>query len=135
VLDEDDSNHEWSGIETDATPREQEAEYSDEEHLATVTVVEDFDLGSLMYGPERTVAPGVNTESPEPVDATKAAKRTATSIPVAKKASTKASANAKKFKYQTAAARKADKRKQRARHAEKAERAGGKQHRKAGKRR
>ena len=42
----------WTGITAPATPAgdiEREHEYSDEEQLATVTVVEDFDPSVLLY--------------------------------------------------------------------------------------
>lgn len=79
-----------------------EEEYEGEEQLATVTVVQDFDLSTLLHGPaptrdkgrEEVVTPKLKPR-PKP----------------------------KKVRYETKAARLAERRKQRARRTEKAERA------------
>jgi ribosomal RNA-processing protein 17 len=133
------TDEDWSGVGTSAIgAEEQEDEYSDEEQLATVTVVEDFDPSSLIYGPERTAGDSEVTTaelSSRSSETLKAPANKKASSSLSKKASVKANTRAKKVKYQTAAARKADKRKQLARHTEKAERAGGKQRRSGGGRR
>lgn len=105
-------------------------EYENEEQVATVTVVEDFDMDTLIH----TETPA---EHPIPVlsnrnqgqsklsePRTKASKSTTTNTTRAYKRKMN---SPKKVKYETKAARLAEKRKQRARKLEKASRAGGKQ--------
>jgi ribosomal RNA-processing protein 17 len=97
--------------------------------MATVTIVEDFDPSSLIYGPAKTIPPQSNDafdENPQPNR-----RPSAPRIKTKDKSKLKVSKKAKDIKYQTAAARKSDKRKQLKRHTEKAERAGGKQSRKS----
>jgi ribosomal RNA-processing protein 17 len=124
----------WHGVgsSSDADDSEREEEYEGEEQLATVTVVEDFDPATLIYGPTPTPHSG----APDKDTAKGKAKRIdekpakAKLAPAKAAKAKKASTRAKEVKYQTSAARRADKRKQLARHTEKAERAGGKQQRK-----
>lgn len=125
--------------------RELEEEYEDEEQVATVTVVEDFDPETLIYGPS-AVAPAAGSPSssraaspaapPRTREPARAEKKPQTAAPggkeVRKAAPSKAGTKTKKVRYQTVAARKSDKRKQLARRTEKAERAGGKQRGRAG---
>ena len=77
-----------------------EEEYEGEEQLATVTVVQDFDLSTLLHGPAPTSRPAKE----EVVTRRKTGK-------------------ARPVRYETKAARLAERRKQRARRTEKAERA------------
>jgi len=105
-------------------------EYENEEQVATVTVVEDFDMDTLIHAepPSEHPNPGSSSnrdharrlecrsEKPKP---------TANTSGTSKKKAT----SAKKFKYETKAARFAEKKKQQARKLEKAARAGGKQSR------
>jgi ribosomal RNA-processing protein 17 len=131
----EDSGDEWGGAASTGEDREVQEEYEDEEQLATVTVVEDFNPDELIYGPTPTESsvPAPASASTRP-ESTTNKKRTAPAKEKVAKA--KKSKRAKETKYQTQAARRADKRKQLARHTEKAERAGGKQSRKpSGKRR
>ena len=112
-----------------------EDEYSDEEQLATVTVVEDFDPHALLHGPPTLSKPddSGDAEQPlfpsEPVHKPSRGKSTPSSVDV-KKSQAKVVKKAKDIKYQTKAARKADQKKQQRRKVEKAERAGGKSSRK-----
>lgn len=67
-----DDEEEWIGVQGSSSTKEQEREYEDEEVLATVTVVEDFDLDTLIHGPsttptEPTTIPDVSTSKPHPV--------------------------------------------------------------------
>lgn len=132
----EDGDANWAGIGTGrAGRRAKEEEYSDEEQLAHVTVVEDFDPEELIHGPPPTngdssglakasgSASGRNSSSDPRPNAIKDERR---GLP--RKGGTKALAgkSKKKFKYETNAARKAAWKKQKGRQTEKAERAGGK---------
>jgi ribosomal RNA-processing protein 17 len=107
--------------------------------MATVTVVEDFDPASLIYGPSdpvvaneepavdksgRRILPSSRQTAQAPV------KQQHTSKPLLTGVRAKEKKKPKDIKYLTIADRKVAKRKQFARHTEKAERAGGKQSRK-----
>ena len=96
--------------------REEEMEYEDEEQLAVVTVVEDFN-------PEFSVHPAPRLSTDE------SGRNAAVSSKAPRPRSTKN--KPKKIRYETQAARKVEKTKQRARRAEKAERAGGKRSRRS----
>jgi ribosomal RNA-processing protein 17 len=126
------SDEEWSGFGAgpSSPPREREDEYSDEEQLATVTVVEDFDPSTLLHGPERKadVEPGPDSGR---ADAPRVAPQPANAKGKERERAKKA-LKPKKVKYETKAARKTEQGKQRARRTEKAERAGGKASRKKG---
>ena len=116
-----DDEEEWIGIQGSSSTKEQE--YEDEEVLATVTVVEDFDLDTLIHGPstptEPSTIPAVSTSKPHPV------------IPKTRPTSVKKKVREKKIRYETKDARKVERTKQRVRRKEKAELAGGKGSRKA----
>ncbi|KAG9316704.1 nucleolar protein 12-domain-containing protein [Chiua virens] len=99
----DSDGDQWGGI---ANEEAMEEEYEGEEQLATVTVVQDFDLAGLSDGPLRRGGPA--REGKEKTQATVARTRGRTST----------------VKYETKAARRAEQRKQRVRRTEKAERAG-----------
>jgi ribosomal RNA-processing protein 17 len=119
-----------------AEDSEREEEYEGEEQLATVTVVEDFDPATLIYGspvPARHATILEKDGTQRKMNQTTETVVTRAKIAPAKAAQAKASNRAKEVKYQTTAARRAEKRKQLARHTEKAERAGGKQQRKRSK--
>lgn len=100
-------------------------EYENEEQVATVTVVEDFDMDTLIHAepPSERPNPGSSSKQgqarrpgkPKSTTASGASKKKATSV--------------KKIKYETKAGRLAEKKKQRTRKLEKAARAGGKQSR------
>ncbi|KAI0940523.1 hypothetical protein AcW1_003696 [Taiwanofungus camphoratus] len=154
---EDESGAEWAARASSSrsAPRgeeggaEREEEYGHDEHVATVTVVEDFDPDVLIHGPLRTQLHAASSRdgSPSPSPAgrydTSAAPSTNSggnpgSRPKSRpdpdvnrsKMKSRASAKAKSVKYQTNAARKAERTKQRRRKTEKAERAGGRAARK-----
>ncbi|KAL0577312.1 hypothetical protein V5O48_004668 [Marasmius crinis-equi] len=116
---------EWTGIS--ATPDdhiEEEQEYEDEEVLATVAVVEDFDPDALLHGPSTsklTAESQTSSSRPPPPSA-----------PSRPKSETPKKLKPKKIRYETKGARKAEKTKQRARRTEKAELAGGKASRRKG---
>jgi ribosomal RNA-processing protein 17 len=140
---------EWTGIASSPSPGagldhpEHEYEYSDEEQLATVTVVEDFDPSAFLHGePSSSVSedeqrPKEEERPPLPRARAKVATRGHSSADVGgerpanegKKNKDKNGA-AKKVRYETKAARRATRATQRARRTEKAERAGGKAARK-----
>jgi ribosomal RNA-processing protein 17 len=122
--DEEDEDMEWDGIEEIVDKgKEKDEEYEDEEQLATVTVVEDFDPHTIIHGAPLTLPPPPPV-SHQVIDATKRPPRPAraTQSDVTRK---KKSGKARTVHYQTKSARKAEKGKQRARRTEKAERAGG----------
>ena len=103
-------------------------EYENEEQVATVTVVEEFDIDALIHteSPLERIDPGSSSNQDQDQARrvelpAKKSKITATNK--------KSGASAKKFKYGTNAARLAEKKKQQARKFEKAARAGGKQSR------
>ena len=107
---------------------QREHEYSDEEQLATVTVMEDFDPSLILYN-----STDPDTEQQRPLLKPPAPAPPAPSSLSREKASRKddglATKNVK-VRYETKAARKATRATQRARRTEKAERAGGKAARK-----
>ncbi|KAI0256162.1 nucleolar protein 12-domain-containing protein [Lactifluus subvellereus] len=124
------SEEEWNGIASSSKAGgglERAAEYSDEERLATVTVVEDFDPSTLIRGtsPERPEPPPPRLPLPG-----KASRENGGMGDVQSRESKRKSVLAKKVRYETKAARKATQAKQRERRTEKAERAGGKAARK-----
>jgi ribosomal RNA-processing protein 17 len=119
----------WSGITSRLDlEREREHEYSDEEQLATVTVVEDFDPSALLHR-ATTSDDGGDTELPaaerrpllpQPPPGMASRSRKDQDGPGKKKV----------VRYETKAARRATRATQRTRRTEKAERAGGKAARK-----
>ncbi|KAJ3896828.1 nucleolar protein 12-domain-containing protein [Lentinula edodes] len=114
-------DQEWQGISDPSDQKEQE--YEDEEVLATVAIVEDFDPDTLLHGPTKTVSDPES--SSVPVVAGPSHRNS--SDPAAKLTRKK---QPKKVRYQTKDARKSERTKQRARRTEKAELAGGKASRK-----
>ncbi|KAH7905198.1 nucleolar protein 12-domain-containing protein [Hygrophoropsis aurantiaca] len=135
IIDGDDDETEWDGISNQGKDQEVEEAFEDEEQLATVTVVEDFDPSVLIHGPEKTRSLSPSTLASNTFTAAKPkGKEKAKGDPVKLKNKVKKNDKVKKIKYQTKAARLAERSKQRARRTEKAERAGGKASRK-GKRR
>lgn len=139
------SEDEWDGVggssgsgRRKGRAEDREEEYEDEEQLATVTVVEDFDPDELLHGPKQTDAmdedAGEQT-TPRSKPPLASSSRTSSSKPAAateKKAYSKTGTKPKKIKYQTNAARKVERGKQQKRKLEKAARAGGKASRKRG---
>jgi len=119
----DDSDDEWHGIGAPSKSDEarRDEEYENEEILATVTVVEDFDPDILVQGPSH---PELCAE----LYPKTAPQRSKSSHPKPKSKSAK-------VPYGTKHARKEERAKQRSRKLEKAERAGGKASRKSGVRR
>ena len=115
----------WTGIaSTEADlAREREHEYSDEEQLATVTVVEDFDPSAPLYHAAADDADPQEERHPLPPPSSHSSRGKAAP-------SRKDGGAAKKVRYETKAARRATRATQRARRTEKAERAGGKAARK-----
>ena len=118
---------EWTGIRN-STQNDQarDEEYEDEEVLATVTVVEDFDPDSIIHGPPKTEAPTSSfllrsePKSSQPPPQSKPLER-----------ATNRKKPREKIRYETKNARKREQTKQRARRTEKAELAGGKAARKS----
>ena len=112
---------------------EQEAAYSDEEQLATVTIVEDFDPSTLIHGPASSEPQATSPPSPRRVSQNGGER--AKGVEGQKETNKRKSATAtvtkkKKVRYETKAARRASQAEQRARRTEKAELAGGKAARK-----
>lgn len=108
TADDDDDDGEGEG-ETPTGEQQTEQAYEDEQVLATVAVVEDFEPEPGIYG---ETSRSVRVEPPERTASHKAEK--------VKKV------KPNKVRYQTKGARKAERSKQLARRTEKAERAGGK---------
>jgi len=92
-------------------------EYENEEQLATVTVVEDFDMDALIHPADK--------DQPQ-LSEHRASVSKSISTSKTSETSKKKTSSGKKIKYDTRAVRLAEKRKQRARKFEKAARAGGK---------
>ncbi|KAF9451953.1 hypothetical protein P691DRAFT_806051 [Macrolepiota fuliginosa MF-IS2] len=122
--DEDQDEEEWTGIISSprARGKQREEEYEDEEVLAMVTVVEDFDPDTILHGPPRG-SPPAQPSTRQPGSSGELA-RNSTKEPPLKKS------KPQKIRYQTQEARKTERLKQIARRTEKAERAGGKAARK-----
>ncbi|KAI0312974.1 nucleolar protein 12-domain-containing protein, partial [Amylostereum chailletii] len=115
VLDDggdDDDDEEWKGIgSSKSRGKEREDEYSDEEQLATVTVVEDFDPSTLIHGPPPPFADPSSTTAPAAPSKPPSRQPKPQGVRVDVKTKTKP----KKIRYETKAARKAEKGKQHAR--------------------
>ncbi|KAN0129197.1 Nucleolar protein 12 (25kDa) domain containing protein [Lactarius tabidus] len=127
-------DEDWRGIASapsNDAGLEQEAAYSDEEQLATVTIVEDFDPSTLIHGPASSEPQAESPPSPRRVSQN--GRERAKNVEGRKEMSKRKAATTttkKKVRYETKAARKASQAKQRARRTEKAELAGGKAARK-----
>ncbi|KZV60645.1 hypothetical protein PENSPDRAFT_564567, partial [Peniophora sp. CONT] len=125
---ENGSDDDWDGFgepgPSSPSARERQDEYSDEEQLATVTVVEDFDPSTLIHGP----ATDASSDEADTSAVALTAPAGRTKPPTTKKdtSTTKKKLKPKDIKYETKAARKSARSKQYARKTEKAERAGGK---------
>ncbi|KAH9022244.1 hypothetical protein EDB84DRAFT_513661 [Lactarius hengduanensis] len=120
-------DEEWHGIASapsNDAGLEQET-YSDEEQLATVTIVEDFDPSTLIHGPTSSSEPQAPFQPP-PSSPQKGRERVKDGEE-GRKTSKRKNAT---VRYETKAARRAAQVKQRARRTEKAELAGGKAARK-----
>jgi ribosomal RNA-processing protein 17 len=113
----DDSDEEWHGIGAPSKARRDE-EYENEEILATVTVVEDFDPDIMIQGPSHPESSAELSQKSTP-------QRSKFSHP-------KPQSKSKKIYYDTKHARQKERANQHARKLEKAERAGGKGSRKSG---
>ncbi|KAI0283578.1 nucleolar protein 12-domain-containing protein [Russula aff. rugulosa BPL654] len=122
----------WTGIAA-AADIEREHEYSDEEQLATVTVVEDFDPSVLRHYSTNPDAEQQQQQQQGPLP-TPQPPPPSRSLSREKASRSDGGSGAKnvnvKVRYETKAARKATRATQRARRTEKAERAGGKAARK-----
>jgi len=149
--DDDDSEEEFTGFSSAEKGKAKATqEYEDEEQLATVTVVEEFDPDSLKHMPSsfRRSSPGLSDAegrndaqdrtSSDPRKSRSKLNRAAEDRPTSSSvrhdntasAKKKTKVKPKKIAYESKAARKATRVKQRARKAEKAELAGGKAKRK-----
>jgi ribosomal RNA-processing protein 17 len=114
----DNDDDDWAGLS--AKENERDEEYEDEEMLATVTVVEDFDPDTIIHGPPKPDHPPIaqpDRLEPKPKPSRQLQSNTGSS---AKKS------RQRKIPYETSDARKRERTKQRARRTEKAELAGGK---------
>ena len=115
----------------DGEPIIADEEYEDEEQLATVTVIEDFDPDTLIHGPSKP--PSSQIENSEPASQAVPSEKTLTKPKHnagAKKVQAKTATRAKDIKYQTKAERKVERTKQHQRKKKKASLAGGKSSRK-----
>lgn len=106
-------------------------EYENEEQLATVTVVEDFDIDALIHDEASSQHPILGSsnrdqDQPGPLGHRTRVSKSATTVKTSE-ASKKKTSLGNKTKYETRAARLAEKRKQRTRKLEKSARAGGRQ--------
>ena len=116
--DIDNDDDEWAGLS--AKENERDEEYEDEEMLATVTVVEDFDPDTIIHGPPKPDHPPVvQPDRLEPKSKPSRQLHSNTGSSMKK-------SRPRKIPYETADARKKERTKQRARRTEKAELAGGK---------
>jgi ribosomal RNA-processing protein 17 len=128
----------WTGIaspSSSAAPADQrEHEYSDEEQLATVTVVEDFDPSAILHFSTTTPDAEQQQQQQRPLLTPPLSRPRPPSLSREKASRNDGGLVAKnvKVRYETKAARKATRATQRARRTEKAERAGGKAARKKG---
>ncbi|EIW82804.1 hypothetical protein CONPUDRAFT_151861 [Coniophora puteana RWD-64-598 SS2] len=139
------SGNGWDGLTAgpdaqDDAGVEEDMEFENEEQLATVTVVEDFDPSSFIYGPEASTSetdPHGDSRSagdggdPRTRALPKGKAKNRDDGRAEKKGASvssgkKEKAKGKKVKYETKAERKTTRTKQFARRTEKAERAGGK---------
>ncbi|KAJ6625527.1 nucleolar protein 12-domain-containing protein [Mycena sp. CBHHK59/15] len=124
AVDVDEDDAQWTGISgSDGKDKgkQMEEEYEDEDMLATVTVVEDFDPDSFIHGPRLKTTPAQSASSvPLPLPVKPNSDRL------------KRTPKPKKVRYETKDARKVERTKQRARRTEKAELAGGKAARRKG---
>ncbi|KAF9481540.1 hypothetical protein BDN70DRAFT_803314 [Pholiota conissans] len=128
--DDDDDEPEWSGIGADAV---RDDEYENEETIATVTVVDDFDPDTIIHGPAKTdFQPTASSSSSHPLPRAADVDTLPASSRRAQKAKPKTKVRERKVRYETNDARKREQIKQRKRRTEKAERAGGKASRKSG---
>ncbi|KAJ7783290.1 nucleolar protein 12-domain-containing protein [Mycena metata] len=122
IIDADEEDDEWRGISgapAKGKGKQMEEEYEDEDMLATVTVVEDFDPDTFIHGPRLKSAPAPSTTpAPHTLPGRINSERP------------KKKVRPKKVRYETKDARKVERTKQRARRTEKAELAGGKASRK-----
>jgi ribosomal RNA-processing protein 17 len=101
-----------------------EEEYEDEDMLATVTVVEDFDPDTFLHGPRLESVPTPSVPSgPHTLPG---------KLKLVNSERPKKKPKPKKVRYETKDERKVERTKQRARRTEKAELAGGKAARKKG---
>ncbi|KAF5317218.1 hypothetical protein D9611_003988 [Ephemerocybe angulata] len=125
--DSDGSEDEWQGIGT-SSGKDQDAEYEDEEVVATVTVVEDFDPSTLTTA-EPLPAQRTSEEPSQPNSSSKPPPSHEKRGQAPKKLH-KPKVREKKIRYETKAARKHQHEKQRSRQHQKAELAGGKASRK-----
>ncbi|KAG6918716.1 hypothetical protein DXG01_012201 [Tephrocybe rancida] len=119
-----DPEDEWSGISSKDKGKQKEEEYEDEEIMATVTVVEDFDPDTFIHGPRIMNDAAKSATSPSVAPPSRA--------PIQSKSLPKRKAKTQKIRYQTKDERKVERTKQRARRTEKAELAGGKASRRKG---
>ncbi|KAF8200920.1 nucleolar protein 12-domain-containing protein [Pholiota molesta] len=125
--DEDD-DAEWSGISQREATRDDE--YEDEEMLATVTVVEDFDPDTIIHGPSKADIPTHTDPTASASSSSHPPSRTTKTPDASGKRPSKPKVRERKVRYETKDARKREQIKQRKRRTEKAERAGGKASRK-----
>ncbi|KAF8806439.1 hypothetical protein BYT27DRAFT_7167731 [Phlegmacium glaucopus] len=119
----DSNEKEWTGIS--ANDNERDEEYEDEEMLATVTVIEDFDPDTIIHGPSKLEHPSIATPDRLETKPSRQPQSNTGHRPPFKKKSRE-----RKIPYETSDARKKERTKQRARRTEKAELAGGKAARK-----
>ncbi|KAH9162991.1 nucleolar protein 12-domain-containing protein [Lactarius sanguifluus] len=130
VEDTGSDDEEWHGIASapsNDAGLEQET-YSDEEQLATVTIVEDFDPSTLIHGPTSSEPQALFPPPPPPPSSSLRKGGERVRDDEGRKTSKRKNAP---VRYETKAARRAAQVKQRARRTEKAELAGGKAARKA----
>lgn len=119
-----DDEEEWSGIGSSSKgkDKQRDEEYEDEQILATVTVVEDFDPDTIRHGPLRSSPP---TPPSQELSSNLPSKKPTPQFNMQPR-SQKNQTKPQKIRYQTKEARKTERVKQLARRTEKAERAGGK---------
>ncbi|KAI9461248.1 nucleolar protein 12-domain-containing protein [Lactarius psammicola] len=130
VQNTESDDEEWNGIASapsNDAGLEQEKAYSDEEQLATVTIVEDFDPSTLIHGPTPSEPQAESPPLPLPSSRRRRSGERVRGVEEDRRTSKRKNTT---VRYETKAARKATQAKQRARRTEKAELAGGKAARK-----
>lgn len=122
---DDDDDDEWAGLSEGENERDEE--YEDEEMLATVTVVEDFDPDTIIHGPPKPD----RSDHPPIAQPDRQEQKPKPSRQLQSNTGSSKKSRPRKIHYETADARKKERTKQRARRTEKAELAGGKASRKS----
>ncbi|KAF8161192.1 nucleolar protein 12-domain-containing protein [Crassisporium funariophilum] len=120
----DEDADDWTGIgSSQKQDNGRDEEFEDEEMLATVTVIEDFDPDTIIHGPANPNPPTIPSQ---PLPSTTPFKQPTSILKSRHDSAPKTKVRAKKVRYESIDERKRERTKQHARRTEKAELAGGK---------